>query len=79
LNTGDSGGKKGGKVRAANAKVDLTAMVDLAFFINHFLHAYYYTCLNPIDEFGLPDKMKMIRTLISKLMKIEQQLYCWIN
>jgi hypothetical protein len=33
LNT-DSGGEKSGKVRAkkANAKVDLTAMVDLAFY-----------------------------------------------
>jgi hypothetical protein len=33
LNTGDGGGKKGGKVRSkkSNSKVDLTAMVDLAF------------------------------------------------
>jgi hypothetical protein len=33
LNTGDGGGKKG-KVRSkkSNAKVDLTAMVDLAFY-----------------------------------------------
>jgi hypothetical protein len=35
LNTGDGGGKKGSKkVRSKkqNSKVDLTAMVDLAFF-----------------------------------------------
>ena len=38
LNTGDSGKKGGGKVRSkkANAKVDLTAMVDLAFLLVTF-------------------------------------------
>jgi hypothetical protein len=33
LNTGDGGGKKGGvRSKKSNAKVDLTAMVDLAFY-----------------------------------------------
>jgi len=59
LNTGDGGGKKGGgKVRSkkSNAKVDLTAMVDLAFLLITFFMLTTSLSKPQSIDLGLPDK-----------------------
>ena len=58
LNTGDGGGKKGGKVRSQklNSKVDLTAMVDLAFLLITFFMLTTSLSKPQSMSLGLPDK-----------------------
>jgi biopolymer transport protein ExbD len=59
LNTGDGGGKKGSKkVRSkkGNSKVDLTAMVDLAFLLITFFMLTTSLSKPQSMNLGLPDK-----------------------
>ena len=60
LNTGDGGGGKGKKVRSKkqNSKVDLTAMVDLAFLLITFFMLTTSLSKPKSMDLSLPDKEK---------------------
>jgi biopolymer transport protein ExbD len=75
LNTGDGGGGKGKKVRSKkqNSKVDLTAMVDLAFLLITFFMLTTSLSKPQSMDLGMPDddpKVEPIKIADARTMTI---------
>jgi len=66
LNTGDGGGGKGKKVRSKkqNSKVDLTAMVDLAFLLITFFMLTTSLSKPQSMDLGMPEKDSKIPPIL---------------